>query len=117
MALTSLSAIYIHSCGVVTILLPLILSFLCLSQVYLIVAPSHVVNFNVLLLFTLLMLDEISFRYGLLHSVSYIYIYIFLYMGIGSILLIPIYTGYFRRRIRKQFTSGQVFLGINHFQI
>jgi hypothetical protein len=24
-------------------------------------------------------------------------------MGIGSILLMPIYTGYFRRRIRKQF--------------
>ena len=29
--------------------------------------------------------------------------HIYLYMGIGSILLIPIYTGYFRRRIRKQF--------------
>ncbi|NP_001132856.1 uncharacterized protein LOC100194349 [Zea mays] len=29
--------------------------------------------------------------------------HIYLYMGIGSVLLIAIYTGYFRRRIRKQF--------------
>jgi hypothetical protein len=35
---------------------------LTLLQVYLSVAPSYVVNFNVLLLLTLLMLDEISFR-------------------------------------------------------
>jgi len=61
-ALTSLSAIYIHSCGVVTILLPPILSYPCLLQVYLSLAPSYAVNFNVLLLFTLLMLDEFSFR-------------------------------------------------------
>lgn len=29
--------------------------------------------------------------------------HIYLYMGLGSVLLIAIYTGYFRRRIRKQF--------------
>lgn len=29
--------------------------------------------------------------------------HIYLYMGIGSVLLIAVYTGYFRRRIRKQF--------------
>ncbi|KAM3365485.1 hypothetical protein ACQJBY_015293 [Aegilops geniculata] len=29
--------------------------------------------------------------------------HVYLYMGLGSVLLIAIYTGYFRRRIRKQF--------------
>uniref|UniRef100_A0A0A9DMF8 Uncharacterized protein n=1 Tax=Arundo donax TaxID=35708 RepID=A0A0A9DMF8_ARUDO len=29
--------------------------------------------------------------------------HIYLYMGLGSVLLIAVYTGYFRRRIRKQF--------------
>jgi hypothetical protein len=71
MAITSLSAIYIHSCGVVTISLPLILSFPCLLQVYLSGAPTYVVNFIVLLLFALLMLDEILSGNGLLHSVSW----------------------------------------------
>ncbi|KAM3385032.1 hypothetical protein ACQJBY_009158 [Aegilops geniculata] len=29
--------------------------------------------------------------------------HVYLYMGLGSVLLVAIYTGYFRRRIRKQF--------------
>ncbi|XP_051215402.1 uncharacterized protein [Lolium perenne] len=29
--------------------------------------------------------------------------HVYLYMGLGSVILIAIYTGYFRRRIRKQF--------------
>jgi hypothetical protein len=38
--------------------------------------------------------------------------HVYLYMGLGSVILIAIYTGYFRRRIRKQFNILVRFLEI-----
>lgn len=77
------------------------------------VAPSDVVNFSILLI------NPADNRWDFFQGMFYFILlgavlvsliafsvtkhHIYLYMGLASVLLVAIYTGYFRRRIRKQF--------------